>query len=237
MAERKRPLPLLLFAAGFGTRMGALTADRPKPLVPVAGKPLIDHALALADAAASVGPVVVNIHYRGSQIREHLKHRRDIRFSEETPVILETGGGLRQALPLLGRDTVLTLNTDAIWTGANPLAQLMAAWEPKKMGCLLLLLPVARATGHGGKPDFAVAADGRLHRGAGNETHVYLGAQIIQTAALHDIDAKAFSLNQVWDRMIGEGRAFGVVHDGGWCDVGHPAAIGLAEAMLATGGA
>jgi N-acetyl-alpha-D-muramate 1-phosphate uridylyltransferase len=226
--------PLMLFAAGFGKRMGALTADRPKPLVPVAGRALIDHALAVADAA-QVGRIVVNLHYRGAQITDHLAGRADILFSDEHPAILETGGGLRQALPLLGSDPVLTLNTDAVWTGANPLTQLLAAWDDARMDGLLLLLPAGAALGHAGPGDFAVAPDGRISRGTGGEDHVYLGAQILKTGGLADVTDTVFSLNRLWDRMIADGRAYGVVHDGAWCDVGSPAGIGLAEQMLKGG--
>jgi N-acetyl-alpha-D-muramate 1-phosphate uridylyltransferase len=227
--------PLMLFAAGFGKRMGALTAEQPKPLVQVAGRALIDHALAVVEAA-DVGRVVVNLHYRGAQIRAHLAGRAGISFSDETDAILETGGGLRQALPLLGADPVLTLNTDAVWTGANPLTQLLAAWDGARMDGLLLLLPVQAATGHSGAGDFALAADGRISRGAGGEDQVYLGAQILKTGGLAEVPDMVFSLNRLWDRMIAAGRAYGVVHDGGWCDVGSPAGIVLAERLL-TGGA
>lgn len=224
-------MPVMLFAAGLGTRMGALTADRPKPLIKVAGQALIDHALQVVDAAG-VGPVVTNLHYRGDQIRAHLSARANMRFSDERDRILETGGGLRQALPLLKAETVFTLNTDAIWTGENPLAQLRGRWQPARMDCLLLLLPTEHATGHGGKPDFALDADGRLRRGSGDETHVYLGAQIITTTGLAQVDRAVFSLNVLWNDMIAAGRAYGVVHQGGWCDVGRPEGIAVAEAML-----
>ncbi len=226
--------PLMLFAAGFGTRMGTLTADRPKPLVEVAGRALIDHALAVADAA-DVATIVVNLHYRGAQIISHLAGRAGVSFSDETDAILETGGGLRRALPLLGADPVLTLNTDAVWTGVNPLRQLMAAWDGTRMDGLLLLLPANGALGHAGPGDFALAPDGRISRGAGGEDHIYLGAQILKTAGLADIDDEVFSLNRLWNRMIAEGRAYGVVHQGGWCDVGSPAGIVEAEALLKGG--
>jgi N-acetyl-alpha-D-muramate 1-phosphate uridylyltransferase len=224
-------MPLMLFAAGFGTRMGALTADRPKPLIPVAGRALIDHALAMADGAGT-RPIIVNLHYRGDLIRAHLAGRGDVQFSDERDAILETGGGLRHALPLLGPGPVLTLNTDAVWTGANPLTQLVAAWDPARMDALLLVLPVADAAGHGGQADFAWHTDGRIDRGGGNETHVYLGAQILKTEQLADAPERAFSLNRLWDRMIADGRAYGVVHQGGWCDVGTPAGIAVAEDLL-----
>jgi len=215
----------MLFAAGFGTRMGALTADRPKPLVPVAGRALIDHALALAGGVAS--RIVVNTHYRGDQIAAHLAGR-PVTISHEDGVILETGGGLRAALPLLGPGPVATLNTDAVWTGPNPLETLASAWVDG-MGVLLLLAPVSRARGYRGAGDFALLPDGRIRRGG---PMVYLGAQIIDPNGLEEVPARAFSLNLHWDRLIAEGRAFGVVHQGLWCDVGRPEGIAEAEAML-----
>ncbi|MBD1206084.1 MAG: nucleotidyltransferase family protein [Rhodobacteraceae bacterium] len=225
--------PLMLFAAGLGTRMGQLTATRPKPLIPVAGKPLIDHALALAEAA-DINRIVANSHYLPEQIEAHLAPR-GIAVSRETPRILETGGGLRQALPLLGDDPVLTLNTDAVWTGRNPLRQLIDAWDGARMDGLLLLLPVAKATGHTGTGDFVMEADGRLARAFGRSGPVYLGAQIVKTAGLAGIADEVFSLNLLWDRMISEGRLFGLVHDGGWCDVGRPEGIAMAENLLRSG--
>ena len=217
----------MLFAAGFGTRMGALTEHRPKPLIPVAGRALIDHAL---DQAADIERVVVNLHYRPEMIRAHLADRQDIAFSAETETILETGGGLLQALPLLVPGPVYTLNTDAVWTGPNALAALGAAWRPGLMDGLLLLVPPDRAVGHTGKGDFLIGPTGRLTRGPGL---IYSGAQILKTGGLAVIGQRAFSLNLAWDRMIAGGRLFGVVHQGGWCDVGRPACIPLAEAMLA----
>ena len=216
----------MLFAAGFGTRMGALTADRPKPLIPVAGRALIDHALALADEAG-VPRIVVNLYYKGDMIRAHLAGR-DIAFSEEEPDILDTGGGLRAALPLLGPGPVATLNTDAVWTGANPLLTLSHEWAPG-MGALLLLAPQSRTRGHTGKGDFSLGPDGRITRGG---PFVYLGAQIIDPDGLPPVPEPAFSLNRHWDALIAQGRAFGVVHPGLWCDVGRPEGIAEAEAMV-----
>jgi len=219
----------MLFAAGLGTRMAPLTADRPKPMIPVAGRPLIDHALALLEGVET-GPVVVNLHYFPDQIRAHLAGRSEICFSEE-PVLLETGGGLRQALPLLGGDPVVTLNTDAVWGGPSPLARLIAAWDPSRMEALLLTVPKHRATGHSGKGDFVADADGRLVRGPGD---IYTGLQIIRTARLAAIPDAVFSIGRIWDEMAEKGTLFGLQHHGGWCDVGRPEAIPLAEAMLGT---
>ncbi len=222
----RHDFPLMLFAAGFGTRMGALTADRPKPLIEVAGKPLIDHALAQAEG---VGRIVANVHWKPDALVRHLE-ARGVAVTREDP-ILETGGGLRAALPLLGEGPVMTLNTDAVWTGENPLSQLRDAWDDGRMDGLLLVLPDAAAGKGAG--DFVMDAEGRLGRAKGARGQVYLGAQILRTEGLSAITETVFSLNLLWDRMIGAGRLYGVVHRGGWCDVGHPAGIAEAEAMLA----
>lgn len=222
------PRPLMLFAAGFGTRMGALTVDRPKPLVEVAGRPLIDHALDLVKDAGAA-PVVVNLHYRGAQLESHLEGR-NVRFSWERDRILETGGGLRQAVPLLGKGAVFTLNPDAIWTGPNPLAQLESGWDETRMDGLLLVAPSGVARAHAGRADFSMASDGRLARC--DQGVVYLGAQILRTEGLFQVPEPAFSLNVLWDRMIASGRLFGLQHQGAWCDVGRAENIAEAEAML-----
>ena len=221
------PDALMLFAAGFGTRMGALTADRPKPLVEVAGKPLIDHAL---DLAEGVGPLrrVANAHYRADQLAAHLDGR-DVALSREEPEILDTGGGLRAALPLLGPDPVFALNTDAVWSGPNPLRLLAEAWDPERMDALLLCIPKAQAIGHSGTGDFLIAQDKRATRGPGL---IYSGVQIIKPDLLHDIKDPAFSLNLLWDRMLAETRLSALPYPGQWCDVGHPDGIQQAEAML-----
>jgi len=226
-------LPLMIFAAGFGTRMGALTANRPKPLIEVAGKPLLDHALELG-TAAQAGPVVVNTHYLSAQIARHLNGRA-VSISDESDAILETGGGLKKALPMLGKGPVMTLNSDAIWTGENPLAELMARWDETQMDALLLLLPAKQALGHSGAGDFLLDADGRITRAAGKPGLVYLGGQILRTEGLVNIDKPVFSLNLLWDDMIAKRRAFGLVHRGGWCDVGRPEGISQAETLLASG--
>lgn len=227
-----RPDALMLFAAGFGTRMGALTADRPKPLIEVAGRPLIDHALALA-AEAGIARIVVNTHYRAAQLEAHLAGRPGVLVSRESPDILDTGGGLRAALPLLGADPVLTLNSDAVWTGVNPLSRLAAGWNPDRMDALLLLQPRARARGHAGGGDFTLDPTGRLSRGT---QAIYTGAQILRTDRLDEFPDRIFSLNLLWNRMLDAGRLYGLMHTGGWCDVGHPDGIAEAEAMLREAG-
>ena len=222
--------PLMLFAAGFGRRMGRLTEALPKPLVRVAGRPLIDHALALADGAG-IARRVANVHYRPEPLIRHLE-ARGVAVSREAPVILETGGGLRAALPLLGPGPVLTLNTDAAWRGPNPLSQLAAAWARAPAGteALLLCIPLARALGRAAPGDFTLAPDGRLLRGG---SLVYTGAQMIDPRALADVPDMVFSLNRVWDAMAARGALRGLVWPGAWCDVGRPEGIARAEAMLA----
>lgn len=221
----------MIFAAGRGTRMGDLTAQRPKPLMPVAGRPLLDHAL---DLARGVDParIVVNTHYLGDQIAAHLDAQTDVILSDEVD-LLETGGGLRHALPLLGDGPVFTMNSDAVWTGSNPFHQLRAAWDGDRMDALLLMIDPSRAHGHKGTGDFIIADDGRITRGAGV---TYSGAQIIRTDGLNDIAEDAFSLNKLWDIYMARGRVYGIVHDGAWCDVGHPQGIEIAEQMVGYSG-
>jgi len=222
-----KPNAIMVFAAGFGTRMGTLTSNLPKPLIPVAGKPLIDHSLELANAVHP-NRIVANLHYRAEQLASHLTPKGV--FLSHEPEILETGGGLKAALPLLGSGPVYTMNPDVIWNGPNPLALLRAAWNPEKMDGLLMCVPVARAIGYSGTGDFSVLTGGRLQRGPGT---VYGGAQVLKTEGLDSIKERAFSLNVLWNRMLAENRLFCVTFPGRWCDVGHPAGIELAETLLA----
>lgn len=217
----------MLFAAGFGTRMRHLTQDRPKPLIRVAGKPLIDHAIDLG-RDADCAPIVANLHYKPEMLDAHLAGT-DITTIIEVPDILDTGGGLRNALPLLGARTVFTLNTDAIWAGPNPLRMLAQAWRPKVMDALLIIVPLAQTEGRTATGDFTLQPDGQITRGGDG---VYGGVQIIKTDALKDIPEPAFSLNLLWDQMAKNGRLHGLHYTGKWCDVGHPDGIAIAEHML-----
>ena len=218
--------PALHFAAGYGRRMAPLTDDRPKPLVTVAGRPLLDHALALTDHAR-IGRRVVNAHYHAPMIHAHLAGR-DVAISDEE-TLLETGGGLRHALPLLGPGPVVTLNTDAVWRGPDPVGALTDAWRDE-FEALLLLVPKANATGHAGRGDFDRLPDGRLRRGT---DHVYTGLQILRPDRLAAVPDTVFSLREIWFAMIDAGTLHGLVWDGHWCDVGRPETIPLAEDLLA----
>lgn len=222
-----QPDSALLFAAGFGTRMQPLTNDRPKPLISVAGKPLLDHALALV-APMALRNVVVNTHYKAEMIADHLSEI-DVTISHEHPDVLETGGGLKHALPFLGDGPVFTLNTDAVWRGENPLPMLAHAWDPESMDALLLCVPQAQVKGHRGTGDFVLDTQGRISRGPGL---VYSGVQIIKTDGLARINQSAFSLWELWNDMLKNKRMFGLPYTGLWCDVGHPGGIEIAENML-----
>lgn len=217
----------LLFAAGFGTRMAPLTETLPKPLVRVAGVPLIDHAIALA-RDGGLTELVANLHYRSELIEAHLAGS-GVQCLVEWPDILDTGGGLKNALPLLGSGPVITLNTDAVWQGPSPVRRLREAWRPGHMEGLLLLMPGASALCHDGEGDFVVDVGGRLKPGPGA---VYTGLQMIRTDRLADMDPGRFSMWELWRPMIGAGSLYGLCWDGHWCDVGKPEAIAAAEEML-----
>ncbi|HET7409925.1 MAG TPA: nucleotidyltransferase family protein [Paracoccaceae bacterium] len=230
----------MVLAAGFGTRMGELTRERPKPLLPVAGRALIDHAL---DAAAEAGirRAVVNLHYRGDQIGAHLAGRRapEVVFSLE-PEILDTGGGIARALSLLGDGPFAVLNSDAVFIGPNPIRALLAGWQPDRMDALMLLVPIGRARAYTRAGDFFLAADGAtpVRRGeAASAPLVYAGAQILSPAALAGAPEGAFSLNLVWDRLIAAGRLAALAYRGDWVDVGTPQGLAEADRLLARPGA
>ena len=222
------PTAVMIFAAGFGTRMGALTADRPKPMIPVAGRPLIDHAL---DLAAEVHPerIVINSHYKADVLHAHLAHR-DLLISHEADRILDTGGGLKQARPLLNAKSAYTLNPDVTWSGPNPLRVLQDMWRPDDMDALLLCVPTARAVGRLGSGDFSTDEAGHISRGG---DLVYTGAQILKLDHMDRVAETVFSLNRLWDLMISDTRASAVEYPGHWCDVGRPEGVTLAEEMMA----
>lgn len=220
--------PLMIFAAGLGTRMRPLTDHQPKPLIEVAGKTLLDRAIEMGQEVTD--RIVVNSHYKAEQIAAHLAGR-NITISDESELLLDTGGGLRKALPLLGDGPVLTLNPDVVWTGPNPLQKLCETWDDR-MDALLTVIPLEQATARVDAGDFAMDDQNRLTR-KGN--YVYAGAQLCRPERLAEIPDDVFSLNQLWNLLISEGRAYGMIHHGGWCDVGRPEAIPLAEAVLADG--
>jgi MurNAc alpha-1-phosphate uridylyltransferase len=221
--------------------MRPLTATRPKPLVEVAGKPLIDHVLDRL-RAAGVEKVVVNVHYLADVLEAHLAARASdlgVTISDERQLLLETGGGLVQAAPMIAEDTFLVVNSDNLWIDgpADSLRLLASHWDEDRMDALLLLIPHARASNSNGVGDFHMDAAGRLRRrGAGRVApFVFTGVQIVSKRLLRDAPGGAFSTNIFWDRAIAEGRCFGAVHQGLWFDVGTPPAIAATEAALIHG--
>jgi MurNAc alpha-1-phosphate uridylyltransferase len=225
----------MVLAAGLGTRMRPLTDDRPKPMVMLAGRTLLDRALdRLADAA--VRRTVVNTHYFADVIHRHLAGRHGIVLSHE-PDILETGGGVRRALPLLGDRPFFVVNSDAVWLdGPSPaLARLSAAWDDARMDALLLLQPVGAAIGYSGRGDYHRAGGGTLRRRGASETAPYLfaGVQILHPRLFAGAPDGPFSLNLLYDAAQASGRLFGIEHDGEWFHVGTPEELARTEEYLA----
>lgn len=227
----------MVLAAGFGQRMRPLTLTRPKPLIEVAGKALIDYGFDRL-RAAGVETAVVNVHYLPEQI-EAWAGRQDtprVVISDERDAILDTGGGIARALPLLGADPFFVINSDSFWQdkGEPALDRLRARWDDAAMDCLLLLCPLERTVGYDGKGDFVQDNDGRLARrgGAAGEALAYIGAYLVAPRLFRDCPAGAFSMNLLWDRAIAAGRLFGIIHRGLWLHVGTPGAIALAEQAL-----
>lgn len=232
------PHTAMVMAAGLGKRMRPLTATKPKPLVEVAGKPLLDHVLDRL-RAAGVQRVIVNVHYLPDALEAHLKTVAgdlDVLVSDERAELLETGGGLVQAAPMIDCDPFLAVNSDNLWVDgpADTLKLLASHWDGERMDALLLLVALARAGNHRGQGDFHMDTEGRLRRRekARVAPFVYTGIQLVSKRLLRDAPEGPFSTNILWDRAIDEGRCFGVVHQGLWFDVGTPEAIGATEAAL-----
>jgi MurNAc alpha-1-phosphate uridylyltransferase len=228
----------MVLAAGLGTRMRPLTNDRPKPLVEVAGRALIDHALdKLADAG--IATAVVNVHHFGDAVERHVRGRTvpAIAISDERDRLLETGGGLIRAQRLLP-DPFFCVNSDNVWIdgATDAFRELSEAWDAARMDALLLLVPHAGARNFTGKGDFEMSGDGRLSRREGDRAPlVFTGIQLIAQRLLREPPEGPFSTNVLWDRAIGEGRLYGAVFSGQWFEVGDPQAIAPTEAALAGG--
>jgi MurNAc alpha-1-phosphate uridylyltransferase len=229
----------MILAAGLGKRMRPLTATRPKPLVEVAGKPLLDHVLDRL-RSAGIGRAVVNVHYLADALEAHLRahaNGMEILISDERDELLETGGGVIKALPLIPDDRFLIANSDNLWVdGPIDAIQLLAArWDDATMDALLLVVPLARANCHRGQGDFHMDPAGHLTRRKPNKVapFVYTGVQLVSRRFFDDPPQGHFSMNVLWNRAIAAGRAFGVVHQGLWFDVGTPAAIPRTELLLA----
>ena len=219
------PNELMIFAAGFGSRMQPLTADLPKPLVHVAGRSLLDRTLALAHEAG-ISNIVVNTHYLAHKIYNHLQDE-PVKIINE-PEILDTGGGLKNALPLFKEATAFTSNGDAIWSGPNPFLTLNLRWRDD-CDALLLCAPINQIHGRLPPGDFSISNSGKITRGG---DWVYLGVQIIRLSTLNAITEKVFSLNVIWDLLMKRGTLYAAHYSGQWCDIGTPENIALGAAVL-----
>ncbi|HEV2627967.1 MAG TPA: nucleotidyltransferase family protein [Pseudolabrys sp.] len=231
------PRTAMVLAAGLGTRMRPLTDTKPKPLIEVAGKPLLDHVLDRL-AEAGVERAVVNVHYLAEQIIMHTKSRTKPRvtISDERGLLLGTGGGVVKALAELGTAPFFHINSDTIWIdGVTPnLTRLTQAFDAATMDALLLLAPTTGSIGYAGRGDFAMAPDGRLNRRAEREVapFVYAGAAILSPAMFKGAPQGEFSLTDLFDRAADVGRLHGLRLEGLWMHVGTPEAVGEAEAAI-----
>jgi N-acetyl-alpha-D-muramate 1-phosphate uridylyltransferase len=232
------PQTAMIMAAGLGKRMRPLTATKPKPLIEVNGKALLDHALEKL-RVAGVRKVVVNVHYLADALEAHLAtrdHGLEVLISDERDLLMETGGGLIKAAPLIESDPFVALNSDNLWIDgpADTLRLLASQWDDTKMDALLLLVPQARALNHNGMGDFHMERTGRLRRREKSHVapFVFTGIQIVSKRLLREAPQGPFSTNILWDRAIAEGRCFGAVHQGLWFDVGTPQSIKMTETAL-----
>lgn len=227
----------MVMAAGFGQRMQPLTNGKPKPLVPVNGVPLIDYGFArLSEAGCDT--IVVNVHYLADQIEAWAKRHASpkIIISDERQELLDTGGGIVKALPLLGSEPFFVVNSDSIWIdeGRPALERLRAAWDEAHMDCLLLLCPPERTVGYDGAGDFLKNSEGRITGRAkhGEKGLAYIGAYLVHPRLFANVRLSKFSMNLLWDTAIAQKRLFGIEHEGLWLHVGTPEAIALAERAL-----
>lgn len=226
----------MMLAAGLGTRMQPLTLERPKPLIEVAGRSLIDRGMD-ALQRAGVELAVVNKHYLPDQIETWAKTRQHPRIvvQDESGLILDTGGGVAKALPELGKEPFFVLNSDSFWvdTGEPALERMRAKWNDRQMDCLLLLASKYRSTGFDGPGDFDMDPQGRLARRTGETAElIYAGAYLVHPRLFAGAPEGPFSMNVLWNRAIAAGRLYGIEHEGWWLHVGTPDAIALAEDKL-----
>jgi MurNAc alpha-1-phosphate uridylyltransferase len=234
------PSTAMVLAAGLGKRMRPLTALRPKPLVEVGGRTMLDRTLDHL-RAAGVQKAVVNVHYLADQVEAHLGGRDqglEIAISDERAELLETGGGVTKALPLIDGDHFFVVNSDNLWVdGVVPSLQLLAQhWNPDAMDALLLLVPLARASSHSGRGDFHMDPAGRLRwrRDGRMAPFVYTGVMVVARHLFDGAPAGPFGFRLLWDKAMAADRLFGVTHAGLWADVGTPPAVAATETLMAT---
>lgn len=234
----KRPISAMVLAAGLGTRMQPITDTLPKPLVRVFGKTLLDYGLDALNNAG-VSSAVVNVHYLADQIKDHVSQRKspEVIISDETGALLDSGGGIKNALGKLGTDPFYLLNADSFWLeGTTPnLDHLANTFDPDQMDILLLLSSITNAIGYHGNGDFDMDSDGSLKRRSEKKIapFAYAGAAILHPRIFENTPEGPFSLNMLFDRAIENGRIYGVRMEGLWLHVGTPDAIQEAEQAIA----
>jgi MurNAc alpha-1-phosphate uridylyltransferase len=231
----------MILAAGLGTRMAPLTAERPKPLIELMGKPLIDYAIDRL-AQAGVTLIIVNVHYKADMLIAHLEKRGkkdsrlEIRIYDETGAILDTGGAVARALPAFAGEAFFTHNSDSLWVEGmgSALERMKARWDPETMDALMLLAPTVTAIGYDGRGDFTMDALGGLQRREEMKLapFVWTGVQIVHPRLFEGAPEGRFSINPLWDRAIAKGRLFGTRLDGTWIHVGTPEGLLDAENFL-----
>lgn len=230
-----RPHHAMVLCAGLGLRMRPITRTTPKPLIEVAGRSMLDRVLDHLEEAG-VPNVVVNHHWLGEKIRDHLAGRPGIAFSDETGELLETGGGVAKALPLLGPDPFYAINGDIVWfNGLTPaLVRLAEAWDDTRMDALLLMQRTPSAYGYDGPGDFFLDPLGLARRRQPGEVAplLFSGVQILHPRLFDGGPKGAFSLNKLYDRALSDGRLWGIVHDGEWFHVGDPASLAMVDKKI-----
>lgn len=232
-----KPMRGMVLAAGLGTRMRPLTNDRPKSLIEVGGRTLLDHAIDRFKAAG-IRMVVVNVHYKGEMIVDHLKKRTDveIRIQDERDKLLDTGGGLKRALPHFEGAPFFTYNSDSIWleSWSSNLARMARQWDDGEMDCFMLMAPTFSSIGYEGRGDFSMDGMGRLTRRQPRRVTPFAwpGVQIIHPRLVARGTGDVFSTNRLWDIAVEEGRLFGLRLDGKWMHIGTPEARDEAQAFL-----
>ena len=239
MSDRDRKVikTAMIMGAGLGTRMAPLTDTMPKPLVPFCGRPLIDHVLDRL-VEAGVEKVVVNLHHFADKLEAHLAHEKrvEIVFSDERDALLDTGGGVKKALPLLGPDPFFVFNSDSVWTDGmvSPLPAMASRWDSGKMDVLMMIASAVNTIGETRRGDFTMDPMGRLIRRQEGTVapFMYAGVQILNPKLFEGAPDGAFSTNKMWDKAIEAGRLYGHRMDGVWMHLGTPGDIKAAEQFL-----
>lgn len=223
----------MILAAGFGKRMLPLTERMPKPLIPVAGKSMLERTLEHVQRAG-IKEIVVNSHHFAEQIHERVSNICPEALISHEEEILETGGGIKKALPLLGNEPFFTLNGDSIWTGPNSLEHMRSLWDDAKMDALLLVIPKEKAHGYEGRGDFFLSTKGQLSRPEKGEEapYVYIGVQYVHPRIFTNAPDGAYSMNVLWNEALAKGRLYGCVHEGEWFHMSTPEDLEKYEAVI-----